>query len=190
MNYEKLNDAMCKLRQAEEDLNKLRCSVAAATNEVDRKPQKFQESNDEEYRKGLKDLYEAFRIIAAEDGMTASDLKDTFGICSVCNIILGFTPEEIIDKTLEWKTKQKKEIKEDQELHVGDEIEYTFPGREPETCIVIGLDNGIENEKIIWTIGLDLSQRSWFSSNCYWGDMYYKTGKHYDSIPLKKEENK
>ena len=135
MNYEKFNDAMCQLRQAEENMHEALRDVAAAINETERKPQKFQESNDEEYRKGLKDLHEAIRIIAAEDGMSASDLKDAFGTCSVCDIILGFTSEEIIDKALEWTTKQKKEEKEDQELHVGDEIEYTYPGREPEKCI-------------------------------------------------------
>lgn len=117
--------------------------------------------------------------------MSTSDLKDAFGVCSVCNIILGFTPEEIIDKTLEWKNKRNES--QDQELHIGDEIEYMYPGREPEKCIVIGLVNGIGDEKIIWTIGLDLFQRTWFSSASYYGDSYHKTGKHYDSIPFPKE---
>lgn len=180
MNYEKFNDAMCRLRQAEEDLHKALRDVAYAINEVERKPQKFHENND-------KDLNEALHILAAEDGMSVSELNDAFGICSVCGILLEFTPEEIINKVNKWKSEKEKK---DQELHVGDEIEYMYPGREPEKCIVINLENGIENEKIIWTIGLDLSQLSWFSSNCYWGDTYHKTGKHYDSIPLKKEENK
>lgn len=185
MNYEKFNDAMCQLRQIEEDFNKKLSEIFKPFIE-ETKEQKRQEK-DNDYRKGLKDLHEALRIIAAEDEMSVFDLNDTFGTCSVCDIILGFTSEEIINKAIEWKTKQKKEEKKDQELHVGDEIEYTYPGREPEKCIVINLENGIENEKIIWTIGLDLSQLSWFSSNCYWGDTYYKTGKHYDSIPLSKK---
>ena len=174
MNYEKFNDAMCKLRQAEEDLNKLRCSVAAATNEVDRKPQKFQESNDEEYRKGLKDLYEAFRIIAAEDGMSASDLKDAFGTCSICDIVLGFTSEEIIGKALEWKTKQKKE---EQELHVGDEI-ITDNG-------LIGIITDVcDDDGTVWlsyrltpaTRGLDFCWA--YNAKCK------KTGRHFDNIPF------
>ena len=132
MNYEKFNDAMCRLRQAEEDLNK-----------------------------ALRDVY-----LAIYEGETLNK-------------------EEIIDKTLARITKRK----ESQELHVGDEIEYTYPGREPEKCIVIGLDNGIGSEKIIWTIGSDLSSGpSWFSSECYFGETYRKTGKHYDSIPLPKED--
>ena len=178
MNYEKFNDAMCRLRQAEENLNKVLRDVADAINEVERKSQKFHENYD-------KDLHEALHILAAEDGMSVSELNDAFGICSICGILLEFTPEEIVDKINQWRAKKEQK---DQELHVGDEIEYTYPGREPEKCIVVGLENGIKNEKIIWTIGLDSSQLSWFSSICYWGETYRKTGKHYDSIPLKKEE--
>lgn len=174
MNHEKFNDAMCKLRQAEENFNKALQDVAAAINETERKPQKFRENND-------KDLNEALHILAAEDGMSVSELNDAFGICSICGILLEFTPEEIIDKVNQWKAKKDKE---EQELHVGDEIEYMYPGREPEKCIVIGLDDGIADEKIIWTIGLNLSQRTWFSTASYYGDSYRKTGKHYDSIPI------
>lgn len=38
MNYEKFNDAMCRLRQAEEDFNKALRDVYTAINEADRKP--------------------------------------------------------------------------------------------------------------------------------------------------------
>jgi len=194
MSYETFNEAMCKLRQAEEEFNrKLQEAFKPFIDEINKVNKVNREADlqaqiDAAYNKGLKDMHEAIRLIATDEsdgGMSVFELKDAFGTLSVFDIILGFTPEEIIDKTLAWITKRK----ESQELHVGDEIEYTYPGREPEKCIVINLENGIENEKIIWTIGLDLSQLSWFSSNCYWGDTYYKTGKHYDSIPLKKEEH-
>ena len=38
MNYEKFNDAMCRLRQAEEDFNKALRDVYTAINEAERKP--------------------------------------------------------------------------------------------------------------------------------------------------------
>ena len=117
MSYETFNEAMCKLRQAEEEFNKK-----------------------------LQEIFKPF----------IDEIKD-------------------------------KESKDRDELHIGDEIEYMYPGREPEKCIVIGLDNGIADEKIIWTIGLDLSQKTWFSTASYYGDSYRKTGKHYDAILFPKE---
>lgn len=187
MNNEEFNDAMCKLRQAEENLHEALRNVAVAINEDERKPQKFQENNDDDYYKGLKDMHEALRLIAtdgSDGGMSIYELKDAFGTASVCDIILGYSPLEIIDKTLAWTTKRK----ESQELHVGDEIEYTYPGRKPEKCIVIGLDDGMADAKNIWMISSDLSSgRSWFSSKCIFGDSYRKTGKHYDAIPFPKE---
>ena len=182
MNYENFNDAMCKLRQAEENLNKALRDVADAINEVERKSQKIQENND-------KDLREALHIIAAEDGMSVSELNDAFGICSICGILLEFTPEEIIDKVLEWKTKQKKEEKEDQELHVGDEI-TTDNG-------LIGIITDVDDDSngIVWvsyrltpeTRGLDFCWA--YRAKCK------KTGRHFDSIPFdynpkKEEKNK
>lgn len=135
MNYEKFNDTMVRLRQAEEDFNKALQDIQAVFNEYE------------------KEIKEETKQARWEPWSFDNVVKET----------------------------------KDQELHVGDEIVYSFPGREPEKCIVIGLDNGIADEKIIWTIGLDLSQRSWFSSKCYWGETYYKTGKHYDAIPFPKE---
>lgn len=38
MDYEKFNDAMCRLRQAEEDLHKALQDVYSIINEADRKP--------------------------------------------------------------------------------------------------------------------------------------------------------
>lgn len=190
-----MSDITNEWRELRSKLGDLICHIDGMNESIESKMKKLQEKEeqqadlqakiDEAYNKGLKDLYEALRVIAAEDGMSTSDLKDAFGVCSVCNIILGFTPEEIIDKTLEWKNKRNES--QDQELHIGDEIEYIYPGREPEKCIVIGLVNGIGDEKIIWTIGLDLFQRTWFSSASYYGDSYHKTGKHYDAIPFPKE---
>ena len=130
---------------------------------------------DETYNKGLKDLHEAFRIIAAPDGITTSDLKDTFGICSVCNIILGFTPEEIIDKVNQWKA--EKEQKE-QELRVGDEVTVD------NDLIGIIIDVNDDGNGTVWVTyritpearGLDFCWA--YRAKCK------KTGRHFDSIPF------
>lgn len=215
MDYEKFNDAMCRLRKAEEDFNKAIQDIQTGFNEYEKeikektkqarwepwsfdnmvketKDQELQEKEerqvdlqaqiDEAYNKGLQDLYDALRIFSEP----VPEMREIFDSVYIEKFILKYSPKEIINKVNQWKSKKKQK---EQELHIGDEIEYTFPGKEPETRIVINLENGIENEKIIWTIGLDLSQLSWFSSNCYWGEAYHKTGKHYDSILLKKEES-
>jgi len=212
MTQEKFNDTMVRLRQAEENFNKALQDIQTVFNEYEKelvekkeqarwepwsfdnvvketKAQKLQEKDDD-YYKGLKDMHEALRLIAtngSDGGMSISELKDAFGMSSVLDIILGCPSEEIMDKVLAWNTKRK--ASQDQELRVGDEIEYMYPGRKPEKCIVVNLENGIGKEKIIWTIDLESFRLSWFSSNCYWDDTYHKTGKHYDSIPLKKEES-
>ena len=176
MNYEKFNDAMCRLRQAEENLNKSLQDVADVINEVERKPQKFQENND-------KDLHKALHIIAAEDGMSVSELNDAFGICSVCDILLEFTPEEIIDKINQWRAKKEQK---DQELHVGDEI------------LVVNSDAKLNNRTFViyeiddncyYVIDPITLYKDGFFKNAYIENQIKKTGKHYDSIPLKKEDS-
>ena len=177
MNYEKFNDAMCELKQAEENLNKALQNVAVAINETERKPQKFQKNNDEEYRKGLKDMHEALRIIAAEDEMSVFDLNDTFGTCSICDIILGFTPKEIIDKVLEWKNKRKES--QNLELRIGDEMEnVVYPEYKNRKFIIYKID--LPYIRVIEPITYD--------KLTFYKKSLKKTGKHYDSIPLKKEE--
>ena len=172
MNKEEFNNAMCRLRQAEEDLNKALRDVAVAANEA---------QIDEAYNKGLQDLYDACCILAKP----VPDIRTVFGSSIMDKIILNYSPQEIVDKVNRWKAKKEQE---EQELHVGDEIEYTYPGRKPEKRIVIGLYSGIADEKIIWTISSDLSSGcSWFSSECTFGDSYRKTGKRYDAIPFPKE---
>lgn len=183
MNYEKFNDAMCELKQAEENLNKALQNVAVTINETERKPQKFQKNNDKEYRKGLKDMHEALRIIAAEDEMSVFDLNDTFGTCSICDIILGFTPKEIIDKVLEWKNKRKES--QNLELRIGDEI------------IVVNNDDAELNNRTFVIYEIDDNcyyviepislYKDGFFKNAYIENQIKKTGKHYDSIPLSKE---
>ena len=174
MNYEKFNEAMCRLRQAEENLNKVLRDVADAINEAERKSQKFQENKD-------KDLREALHIIAAEDGMSVSELNDAFGICSVCGILLEFTPEEIIDKVNRWKAKKDKE---EQELHVGDEIIVVNNNAKlnNRTFVIYEID-----DNCYYVIEPITLYKDGFFKNAYIENQIKKTGKHYDSVPLSKE---
>ena len=185
-----MSDISNEWRELRQRLGELICRIDGMNISVDSKLKKLQEKEeqqadlqeqiDEAYNKGIKDLHEAFRIIAADDGMTTSDLKDTFGICSVCNIILGFTPEEIIDKVNQWKAEKDKE---EQELRVGDEIIciYDCSMDYNKTFIYLGRDE-------YYMEMFDLDKMRAESTNNF--VHYRKTGKHYDAIPFPKEENK
>ena len=181
MNYEKFNDTMCKLKQAEEEFSK-KLSETFKPFIEETKEQELQEKEerqidlqaqiDEAYNKGLKDLHEAFRIIAAEDGMSTSDLKDAFGIYSVCGIILGFNPEEIIDKVNRWKAEKDKE---EQEFHVGDEV-INDVGT---TGIITSF-----GEDVMWITYRATSKARGFDYCWFKKDSCKKTGRHFDSIPF------
>lgn len=180
-----MSDITNEWRELRSKLGDLICHIDGMNESIESKMKKLQEKEeqqadlqaqiDEAYNKGMQDLHEALRIIAAEDGMSVSDLNDAFGVCSVCNIILRFTPEEIIDKALEWKTKQKKE---DQELRVGDEV--TISGCAGFAYII--LYRIYETEDLF-----KLIEPTSLLTYTYSAKSLTKTGKHYDSIPLPKE---
>ena len=170
MNYEKFNDAMCRLRQAEEDFNK---KLGEIFKPFADKMNKQQKEDNDDYYKGLKDMHEAIQLIAtdgSDGGMSIFELKDAFGTASVCDIILGYSPMEIMGKTLAWTTKRK----ESQEFHVGDEVK---------TDNVIGIVTSYD-ENQVWityrptynTCGFDYCWA--YKSKCK------KTGKHFDNIPF------
>lgn len=186
-----MSDITNEWRELRSKLGDLICHIDGMNESIESKMKKLQEKEerqvdlqaqiDEAYDKGLQDLYDALRIFSEP----VPEMREIFDSVYIEKIILKYSPKEIIDKVNQWKAKKEQK---DQELHVGDEIEYTCPGRKPEKRIVIGLYDGIADEKIIWTISSDLSSGcSWFSSECTFGDSYCKTGKHYDAIPFPKE---
>lgn len=173
MNYEKFNDMMCKIRQAEEEFNKkLEEAIKPFIDEMN----KQQKEDDGNYYKGLNDMHEAVRLIAtdgSDGGMSILELKDAFGTASVCDIVLGYSPMEIMDKTLAWITKRK----ESQEFHVGDEV--TIPGCAGFAYII--LYRIYETEDLF-----KLIEPTSLLTYTYSAKSLMKTGKHYDSIPLPK----
>lgn len=191
MSYETFNEAMRKLRQAEEEFNKKLQEIFKPfideinkVNKVNREAD-LQAQIDAAYNKGLKDMHEAIRLIATDEsdgGMSVFELKDAFGTRSVFDIILGFTPEEIIDKTLAWITKRK----ESQELHVGDEILVidSDPNLNGRTFVIYEITDS--SYYVIEPLTL---YKDGFFKNAYIKNQIKKTGKHYDSIPLSKEEH-
>ena len=206
MSYEKFNDAMCRLKQAEEEfhkklqeafkpfideINRTNAQIDAKVETLQEKEERqvdLQEQINEAYNKGIQDSYNAICCLLARcekvPPMPISEMRRLFGTVYFDKIIIDNLPEEIIDKVNQWKAEQNKE---EQELHVGDEIEYARSKSRFEKRIIIGIEDGMDDdEKIIWSIDLELSgPRFWFFSTDK--DVEYrKTGKHYDAIPFPK----
>jgi len=182
-----MSDITNEWRELRSKLGDLICHIDGMNESIESKMKKLQEKEeqqadlqakiDDAYNKGLKDMHEALCIIATEDtneGMSNLELRNAFGMTSVCNIILGNEPREIIDKVLEWTTKRK----ESQELHVGDEV-ITDNG-------IVGIITDVDddNNGIVWVTyritpkarGLDFCWA--YRATCK------KTGRRFDSIPF------
>ena len=190
MNYEKFNDAMCRLRQSEEDFNKAIQDIQTGFNEYEKelaektkqtRSEDLQAQIDEAYNKGMQDLHDALSFFSEP----IPKMREIFGSVYIEKIIQNYSPKEIIDKVNQWKAKEEQR---EQELHVGDEViaDYGIVG----IITDVGDGNGI-----VWvTYRLTPSARGfdfcWANSaKCK------KTGRHFDSIPFdynseKEEENK
>lgn len=190
-----MSDISNEWKELRPKIENFTCRMDSTNTQIDAKLKKLQKKEERQldlqaqidaaYNKGLKDMHEAIRLIATDEsdgGMSVIELKDVFGTRSVFNIILGFTTEEIIDKTLAWTTKRK----ESQELHVGDEILVidSDPKLNGRTFVIYEIDDN--GYYVIEPITL---YKDGFFKNAYIKNQIKKTGKHYDSIPLSKEEN-
>lgn len=190
-----MSDIGVEWKELRPKIENFTCRMDSTNTQIDAKLKKLQEKEERQldlqaqidaaYNKGLKDMHEAIRLIAKDEsdgGMSVFELKDAFGTRSVFDIILGFTPEEIIDKTLAWITKRK----ESQELHVGDEILVidSDPGLNGRTFVIYEITDS--SYYVIEPLTL---YKDGFFKNAYIKNQIKKTGKHYDSIPLSKEEH-
>ena len=188
MNYEKFNEVMCKLKQAEEEFNKkLQEAFKPFIDEINRIDKEerqidLQAQIDTAYSKGLEDARNAVLQLYENENW-----YEIFGSCYNFNILNNHSMAEIIEKEKQLKAEKEKQVKE-QELRVGDEIEYARSKSRFEKRIIIGIEDGMDDsEKIIWSIDVELSgHRFWFFSTDKDVE-YHKTGKHYDSIPFPKE---
>lgn len=174
-----LTDKWRKLRQ---DMGNLICLVNGKIEKLEAEETKAQklQAKDDYYKRLDKDLNEALHIISAEDGMSVFDLINAFGTYSIYDIRLGFTPEEIIDKTFKWKNKRNEPQDQDQELHVGDEV-TTDTG-----LIGIIIDDGDDDsiDSIVWLTYRVMSPARGLDSCWIYSSKCKKTGRHFDSIPF------
>lgn len=196
-----MSDITNEWRELRSKLGDLICHIDGMNESIESKMKKLQEKEerqaelqaqiDEAYNKGLQDLYDAIYTLMMPSirlcrlkvpSMPISEMRKIFGTTYLDTIIVDNTPEEIIDKVNRWKAEKDKE---EQELHVGDEV-ITDGG-----IIGIVTDVGDDNDVVWVTYRLTPAARGfdfcWANSaKCK------KTGRHFDSIPfdynLEKEE--
>lgn len=184
MNYEKFNDATCRLRQAEEDFNKAIQDIWTGFNEYEKeikektkqtRTEDLQAQIDEAYNKGLEDARNA--VLQLYDN---ENWHEIFGSYYNFNILKDHSMAEIIEKLNQLKAEKEKQAKE-QDFHIGDEIicvnecsmDYD------KTFIYLGRD-----EYHMKMFNLD-KMKAEFTNNFV---DYRKTGKHYDAIPILVQE--
>ena len=157
------------------------CHIDAKLKELQEKEERqadLQEQIDKAYNKGLEDARNAVLQLYENENW-----KEIFGSYYNFNILKDHSMAEIIEKVNQLKAEKDKE---EQELHVGDEI------------LVISNDSNLNNRTFViyeiddncyYVIEPITLYKDGFFKNAYIKNQIKKTGKHYDSIPLPKEIN-
>ena len=188
-----MSDITNEWRELRSKLGDLICHIDGMNESIESKMKKLQEKEkqqadlqakiDEAYNKGMQDLYNAIYTLIMPSvrlchlkipSMRISEMRKIFGTGYLDEIIVNNTPEEIIDKINQWKAEKDKE---EQELHIGDEI-TTDKG-------IVGIITDVgDDDGTVWlsyrltpaTRGIDFCWA--YSAKCK------KTGRHFDSIPF------
>ena len=138
------------------------------------------------YKLGAEDLREAILTLykAVSNGMSPEDMRDLFNTIYVPNVIEGNSGIDIITKVKNWKKEKQEEVK----FEIGDEIECVNPYYTNYGKKYVVVETSITREKQDYIRMISLS--TLMCSDTLHINFYRKTGKHYDSIPIPKGENK
>jgi len=144
---------------------------------VDEINTRLKAKDNEAYNKGLKDMRESMIYLYEH----SEALYTLFKTGMMYYVLDEYDPQEIIEKVNQWKAEKDKE---EQELHIGDEI------------MVINYDGESNNRTFViyeiddyhyYVIEPITFYKDGFYKSAYEKNQLKKTGKHYDSIPLSKE---
>lgn len=140
------------------------------------------------YKLGAEDLRDAILTLykAVSNGMSPGDMRDLFNTIYVQNVIEGNSGIDIITKVKNWKKEKGKQ--EEVKFEIGDEIECVNPCYTNYGKKYVVVKTSITGKKQDYIRMISLSSLT--GSDTFHKDFYRKTGKHYDSIPIPKGENK
>lgn len=141
---------------------------------------RMEERRDESYWKGVQDLYEAVKTVAADiedDGMAPKDMEKYFGVRLITDAICKNDPKTIMEKVNEWKADKECAQKE---FRVGDEVMFKHACiKEPRKGIIAAIVNA-DIINLVYRLGGDGALYSY----CVVAKDCNKTGRHFDSIPF------
>ena len=138
------------------------------------------------YKLGAEDMREAICTLytAINDNATRNTMKELFSTIFIQNIVEGNDAIDIITKIKHWKKEKQEEVK----FEIGDEIECVNPYYTNYGKKYVVVETAITGEKQDYIRMISLS--TLMCSDTLHKDFYRKTGKHYDSIPIPKGEDK
>ena len=144
------------------------------------------------YKLGAEDMKEAICTLcnALNDNiMTRSTMKELFGTIYVQKILEDNAAFDIITKIKRWKELKKQTEKlNDFDFKIGDEIICANPCCTNYGKKYVVVETSFNDNKNKYMRMVSLS--TLMCSDTLHIDFYRKTGKHYDSIPIPKGENK
>ena len=132
------------------------------------------------YKLGAEDLREALCTLYNAPGK----MQEMFSTIYVQNIVKNNSAMDIITKVKNWKKEKQEEVK----FEIGDEIECVNPCYTNYGKKYVVVKTSITGKKQDYIRMISLS--SLMGSDTFHKDFYRKTGKHYDSIPIPKGEDK
>lgn len=138
------------------------------------------------YKLGAEDMREAICTLynAIHNKMTPGEMQEIFNTIYVHNVVENNSALDIITKVKNWK----KEKQEKEKFEIGDEVECVNPYYTNYGKKYVVVEVAITGEKQDYIRMISLSTLR--CSDTLHKDFYRKTGKHYDSIPIPKGENK
>lgn len=137
------------------------------------------------YKLGVEDLRDAIRILykPISNNISPDEMRDLFNTIYVQNVIEENSGIDIITKVKNWK--KEKEKQKEEKFEIGDEIECVNPCYTNYGKKYVVVKTSITGKKQDYIKMISLSTLA--CSDTFHKDLYRKTGKHYDSIPIPKE---
>ena len=172
-----------KWRSTRADLGSIISQVDSKFEKLEAEERRMEQKRDESYLKGAEDMLEAVNMLydSSKIGLSSRKMEELFGTVYIRSILDRHSAIEIINGL----KKFLEEKEQDKDFQIGDEVECidSYYANYKEKYVVVETFE-YNDQKAIRLI--NLRNVSLHETTCPEG--YRKTGKHYTSIPIPKEE--
>ena len=172
-----------KWRSTRADLGSIISQVDSKFEKLEAEERRMEQKRDESYLKGAEDMLEAVNMLydSSKIGLSSRKMEELFGTVYIRSILDRHSAIEIINGL----KKFLEEKEQDKDFQIGDEVECidSYYANYKEKYVVVETFE-YNDQKAIRLI--NLRNVSLHETTCPEG--YRKTGKHYTSILIPKEE--